>query len=82
MKAQLPTKHSYAALLTSIKERIQTAQVRIAVAVNQDLVRLYWGIGREIPARQEQQGWGKDVIPRLSKDLPSAFPERNVLSPK
>jgi predicted nuclease of restriction endonuclease-like (RecB) superfamily len=82
MKDKSPSTQSYAALLTSIKERIQTAQVRAAVAVNQELVLLYWGIGREILARQEQEGWGKNVIPRLSKDLSSAFPEMKGLSPR
>lgn len=82
MKDKSPSTQSYAALLTSIKERIQTAQVRAAVAVNQELMLLYWGIGREILARQEQEGWGKNVIPRLSQDLSSAFPEMKGLSPR
>jgi len=68
--------------LKSIKERIQTAQVRAAVAVNQQLVLLYWGIGKEILSRQAQEGWGKNVIPRLSKDLSSEFPEMKGLSPR
>ncbi|MFN7934023.1 MAG: PDDEXK nuclease domain-containing protein [Bryobacteraceae bacterium] len=77
-----PSTQSYAALLKSIKERIQTAQVRAAVAVNQELVLLYWGIGREILLRQEQEGWGKNVIPRLSADLSSEFPAMKGLSPR
>lgn len=68
--------------MKSIKERIQTAQVRAAVAVNQQLVVLYWGIGKEILSRQAQEGWGKNVIPRLSKDLSSEFPEMKGLSPR
>jgi predicted nuclease of restriction endonuclease-like (RecB) superfamily len=43
---------------------------------------LYWGIGREILARQAQEGWGKNVIPRLSRDLASEFPEMKGLSPR
>jgi predicted nuclease of restriction endonuclease-like (RecB) superfamily len=74
MKVQPPSNQSYAALLTSIKERIQTAQVRAALAVNQELVRLYWGIGNEILARQ------KKVIERLAKDLRSEFPQIKGLS--
>jgi len=50
---------TYAALLASIKERIQIAQVRAALAVNQELVLLYWSIGKEIRARQSEEGWGK-----------------------
>ena len=39
------------------------------LAVNQELVLLYWGIGKEILARQQEEGWGKNIIPRLAKDL-------------
>lgn len=75
-----PSTQTYAALLASIKERILTAQVRAALAVNQELVILYWGIGREILARQREEGWGKNIIPRLAKDLKAQFPEMQGLS--
>ena len=65
MRDPLPSTPSYATLLKSIKERIQAAQVRAAVAVNQELVLLYWGIGREILARQKAEGWGAKVIDQL-----------------
>ena len=58
MEDQTPSTQTYTALLASIKERIQSAQVRAALAVNCELVLLYWGIGKEILARQEQEGWG------------------------
>lgn len=82
MKDKSPSTQSYAALLTSIKERIQTAQVRAAVAVNQELVLLYWGIGKEILNRQVQQGWGAKVIDQLAADLGRSFPEMKGLSPR
>ena len=74
MEDQSPSTQSYGALLASIKERIQSAQVRAALAVNRELVLLYWGIGKEILARQEQEGWGTKVIERLAKELRSEFP--------
>ena len=74
MEDQSPSTQSYGALLASIKERIQSAQVRAALAVNRELVLLYWGIGKEILARQEQEGWGTKVIERLAKALRSEFP--------
>ena len=69
-----PGPQTYAALLASIKDRIQTAQIRAALAVNRELVLLYWGIGKEILARQQEEGWGTKVIERLAKDLCSGFP--------
>src|ERR671921_1935362 len=80
MADQPPRTETYAALLTSIKERIQTAQVRAALAVNHELVLLYWGIGKEILARQQQEGWGTKVIERLAKDLRSEFPRMQGFS--
>jgi predicted nuclease of restriction endonuclease-like (RecB) superfamily len=82
MEEQTPSTQTYAALLSSIKQRIQIAQVRAALAVNRELVLLYWGIGKEILARQSAEGWGKIIIPRLATDLKSQFPEMKGLSPR
>jgi predicted nuclease of restriction endonuclease-like (RecB) superfamily len=82
MAETTPSTQTYAALLASIKERIQKAQVRAAVAVNHELVLLYWGIGKEILARQSMEGWGKNIIPRLAKDLSAQFPDMRGLSPR
>lgn len=70
----VPTSKSYRELLASLKSRIQTAQVRAAVAVNRELVLLYWAIGKEILTRQQEQGWGAKIIDQLSKDLRQSFP--------
>lgn len=68
----LPT--GYDEFLRELKERIRSAQVRAALAVNRELVLLYWQIGREILSQQQQQGWGAKVINQLAKDLKKAFP--------
>src|SRR5262245_17851520 len=65
----------YGAFLDDLKGRIRSAQIRAAVAVNRELILLYWQIGREILERQRQQGWGAKIIDRLSADLRRAFPE-------
>lgn len=71
---------NYAAFLQTLKERIRTAQVRAALAVNKELVLLYWQIGRDILSRQEQEGWGAKVIDTLAKDLKAEFPEMSGFS--
>jgi predicted nuclease of restriction endonuclease-like (RecB) superfamily len=68
-----PLPLGYAELLEGIKDRIQRAQVRAAVAASRELIRLYWEIGREIVQRQEQEGWGSKVIDRLAADLQNTF---------
>lgn len=70
----------YNALLRDIKIRLQTARVRAALAVNRELVLLYWGIGRDILQRQQEQGWGAKVIKQLAADLRREFPDMTGLS--
>jgi predicted nuclease of restriction endonuclease-like (RecB) superfamily len=65
----------YDDFLSELKTRISHAQLRAAVAVNKELILLYWQIGRDILHRQQQQGWGAKVINRLATDLQQAFPE-------
>lgn len=72
----------YADWLQELKTRIHTAQQRAALAVNRELVLLYWQIGCDILARQAEQGWGAKVIERLAHDLRSAFPEMKGFSPR
>jgi hypothetical protein len=45
---QLQAPPSYAALLKDIKERVHAAQVRAALAIDRELVLLYWSIGQDI----------------------------------
>jgi predicted nuclease of restriction endonuclease-like (RecB) superfamily len=80
--ADISSSKSYQDLLARLKSQIRTAQVRAAVAVNQELVVLYWGIGKEILTRQKEDGWGTRVIERLAKDLRAEFPEMQGLSPR
>lgn len=58
-----------------LKERIRSTQIKAALAVNQELVLLYWQIGREILQRQQEDGWGAKVIDRLARDLKIEFPD-------
>jgi predicted nuclease of restriction endonuclease-like (RecB) superfamily len=70
----------YTAWLAGLKTRIHAAQQRAALAVNRELVLLYWQIGRDILARQAEQGWGARVIDRLAADLRTAFPDMKGFS--
>jgi predicted nuclease of restriction endonuclease-like (RecB) superfamily len=65
----------YDHLLDLWKARIVQAQTRASLAVNRELVLLYWSLGRDILTRQTDQGWGARVIDRLAADLKRAFPD-------
>lgn len=58
-----------------IEQLIDTAKLHTALNVNVGTLTLYWNIGKSILQKQEQEGWGKQVIEQLSKDLISRYPE-------
>lgn len=76
----VPLPPDYGPWLADLKERIHAAQQRAALAVNRELVLLYWQIGQEILVRQGRQGWGTKVIERLAQDLRNAFPDMKGFS--
>jgi predicted nuclease of restriction endonuclease-like (RecB) superfamily len=76
----ISTSKSYQDLLAHLKGQIRGAQVRASVAVNRELILLYWGIGRQILQRQASEGWGSKVVERLAKDVRSEFPDMGGLS--
>lgn len=71
---------AYAVFLSSLKDRIRSAQVKAALAVNQELLLLYWQIGTEILQRQDKEGWGRKVVTQLAQDLKREFPNMKGLS--
>ena len=71
----------YPAFLAALKERVLRARVTAARAVNQELVLLYWDIGRSIVEKQRTAGWGESVVERLAADLQAEFPDMRGFSP-
>lgn len=65
----------YGNLLTEIKDRIRQAQTRASLSANAEMIAMYWDIGRMIHLRQQMEGWGAGVIPRLTVDLKNELPE-------
>jgi predicted nuclease of restriction endonuclease-like (RecB) superfamily len=82
MTLSAPVPSEYAAVLADLKRQVRDARFTAQRRVNTELVRLYWGIGRTILHRQDQQGWGSNVVGRLATDLRAEVPELNGFSPR
>lgn len=76
------TINNYSQTLNNLKEKIRSAQLKATLAVNAELITLYWEIGKTILEKQESEGWGQGVINKLSKDLKTSFPEMKGFSPR
>jgi predicted nuclease of restriction endonuclease-like (RecB) superfamily len=73
-------KSDYETFLAEIKERIRQAQYDALKAVNKELIKLYWDIGKMIVEKQKKYGWGKSIVENLARDLQKEFPGMRGLS--
>lgn len=71
----------YKQWLDNLKLRIQQSQFKAMVAVNTELLNLYWNIGIAIVDKQVNSQWGEGLINQLSKDLKKEFPHLEGFSP-
>lgn len=70
-----PLPSHYPEFLRQLKARIQACQARAILAVNRELITLYWEIGQQIVERQENAGWGDAIITQLERDLKKEMPD-------
>ena len=66
--------------LKEIKVKIQSSQIKAAIAVNRALIEFYWDLGEMIADKQKHNNWGSKLIEQLSKDLKREFPEMSGFS--
>jgi DUF1016 N-terminal domain len=76
-----PTSSDYAATLATAKAAIQAARTRAVLAMNSEIIELYWRLGRLILDRQAAEGPRTRVVQRLSSDLRAEFSGMRGLSP-
>ena len=60
--------------LQTLKGEIQQSQIKAAIQVNSELLRLYWQIGKAIVEKQAKAKWGDGFLQTLSADLCKEFP--------
>jgi predicted nuclease of restriction endonuclease-like (RecB) superfamily len=70
----------YKQWLIDLKRRIHQSQIKAAVKVNAELLRLYWDLGHDIVVRQMEAAWGGRFFIQLSKDLMCEFPDMKGFS--
>ncbi|HAU1322093.1 TPA: DUF1016 domain-containing protein [Legionella pneumophila] len=70
----------YKHFLTDIKTRLQTAQIRAALAANSELIKFYWELGTDLIEKQKNHQWGTGFLEQFSHDMREAFPEMQGFS--
>lgn len=72
----------YGELLHKLKVKIKSAQQRAILAINNELLSVYWEIGNAIAEQEQEAGWGGKTVDKLAVDLKSEFSEMKGLSPR
>ena len=66
--------------LTDLKARIRQSQIKAMIKVNDEMLHLYWDLGRDIVVRQMDAVWGNGFFKNLSKKLKAEFPDMQGFS--
>ncbi|MCH9763030.1 MAG: PDDEXK nuclease domain-containing protein [Gammaproteobacteria bacterium] len=70
----------YVNFFSGIKERLKTAQIRAARAVNSELIKFYWELGHDLIEKQKSHQWGSRFLEQFSQDMRKTFPEMKGFS--
>ena len=74
--------NGYVKFVEEIKRTIQAQRTKIVLQANSSLILMYWNIGNAIAKKQDEEGWGSNVIDRISCDLRKSFPDMTGFSPR
>jgi predicted nuclease of restriction endonuclease-like (RecB) superfamily len=80
MSEKLVKNSEYRSFIQEVKQRIQAAQIKAAIAVNKTLLQLYWELAKRIVEKQQETRWGDHFLEELSRDLKAEFPEMKGFS--
>ena len=70
----------YKIWLINLKEKIRSVQLKASITVNEQMIMLYWEIGKSIVEKQAEQQWGSKIIEQMAKDLKNELTETNGFS--
>ena len=76
----LASNSDFKSWVSQLKHDIRSAQIKAAIKVNTELLRLYWHMGADICKKQKSASWGDGWLKELSRELMAEFPNMKGLS--
>ena len=73
--------HEYKSWISELKTRYKQAQIKASVAVNGELLKFYFDLGKDISEKQFTNSYGSAFYKTLSTDLNAEFPDAKGFSP-
>lgn len=81
MSSLIKTDKTYKKWISDISKRFRQSQLKAAVKVNDEMLRFYWSVGRDIAEMSEKAGYGSGFYKTVSSDLKDVFPDIKSFSP-
>ncbi len=79
-KHNVALKDDYAEWIESLSARYRRSQIKAAMAVNAEMLKLYFNLGRDIVLMEANQPWGSGFLKRVSVDLKTKMPDAGCFS--
>ena len=76
----LASNSEFKSWVSQLKKDIRSAQIKAAIKVNTELLRLYWRMGADICEKQKSAIWGDGWLKELSRELMAEFPDMKGFS--
>ena len=73
---------AYRNWIQDVSKRFRQSQIKAAVKVNDEMLRVYWSLGRDMDSIKDKYSWGSHFYDRISKDLKKVLPEVKSFSPR
>ena len=70
----------YAQWIKELSSRYRKSQIKAAVKVNEEMLRFYWELGRDIAEMKAESRWGSGFMKNLSNDLRKLNPDATCFS--
>lgn len=70
----------YKKWIKDISSRFRRSQIKAATHVNEEMLRFYWSLGRDINFRQNENSYGSDFFRKLSVDMKKELPDVKAFS--
>ena len=76
----LAANHDFKDWVSRLKQDIRSAQIKAAIKVNTEMLRLYWRMGSDFLEKQKSASWGDGWLKELSRELLAEFPNMKGFS--
>lgn len=79
-KDVIPIDTEFKTWISQIKKQVRGAQIKASIAVNEEMLELYWNIGKDISERNFEKSYGSKFFEKTSSELKTEFPDTQGFS--